>query len=63
MANNLYPNTNYYNAQQRQPGQMAAYLLGMAPMPPRPKEVAVALANHALDHPDAHLNAQFQTGE
>jgi hypothetical protein len=71
MANNLYPNA-YYNTQQRQPGQMAAYMLGMAPMPPpQPEEVAVALANHMLDHPDANLDPQFrvhnvqgrQTGE
>ena len=45
-------------------GQMAAYMLGMAPMPPpQPNEVAVALANHVLDHPDANLNPEFhQTG-
>jgi len=69
MANNLYPNA-YYNAQHQQPGQMAAYLLGMAPMPPpQPEEVAVALANHMLDHPDDNLNPHLhnaqghQTGE
>ena len=44
---------------------MAAYMLGMAPMPPpQPNEVAVALANHVLDHPDANLNPEFhQTGK
>lgn len=66
MDNNHYPNAYYnFNAQQRQPGQMAAYLLGMGPMPPpQPEEVAVALANHALDYPDANLNPQFhQTGK
>lgn len=32
---------------------MAAYLLGMGPMPaPRPEEIAVARAIYALDHPD-----------
>ena len=41
-------------------GQMAAYMLGMALMPPpQPNEVAVALANHVLDHPDANLNPEF----
>jgi hypothetical protein len=32
---------------------MAAYLLGMGPMPaPRAEEIAVARAIYALDHPD-----------
>ena len=52
---NVFPSTYPHN--QRQPGKMAAFLdlLGMGPMPPpRPEEVAVAVANHVhmLDHPD-----------
>ena len=36
--------------QRRRRGEMAAYLLGMGPMPPpRPEEIAVAKAIHDLD--------------
>lgn len=38
---------------QRPRGGMAAYLLGMGPIPaPRPEEVAVGRAIYALDHPE-----------
>ena len=56
MANNIYrnPNYNFPPTQPRNPGGMAAYLLGMAPMPPpRPQDIAVAMANRMLDNPDA----------
>ena len=62
MHNNNYQNT-YYNNQRRQPGQMAAFLLGMGPLPPpQPQDVAVALANHMLDHPD-NIDPQLCTPE
>ena len=59
MANNIYHNPNYNFPQPRNGGGMAAYLLGMGPMPPpRPQDVAVAMANHLLDHsaPGLHDN-------
>ena len=50
MSNNFYPNPSYYR-EHRQPGQMAAYLLGMGPMPPpTQQEIAVATANYLLDN-------------
>jgi hypothetical protein len=53
MANNIYHNSNYNFPQQpRQPGGMAAYLLGMGEMPPPcPQDIAVALFNRAIDNP------------
>ena len=46
MAHNHYANYN----QRLQPSAMAAFLLGAGPMPPpRPEEVAVALANRMID--------------
>ena len=37
---------------------MAAYLLGMGPMPsPQLQDVAVAMANHLLDNPNAAVPA------
>lgn len=39
--------------ERRPRGGMAAYLLGMGPIPaPRPEEVAVGRAIYALDHPE-----------
>jgi len=52
MDNIIYQNANYNN-QCRQPGQMAAFLLGMGPPPPpQPQDFVVAIANHMLDHQD-----------
>lgn len=60
MANNIYHNPNYNFPQPRQPRNghgMAAYLLGMGPMPPsRPQDVAVAMANRMLDNQAAGLD-------
>ena len=63
MSNSFYPNPTYYRERRqprRQPGQMAAYLLGMGPMPPpTQEEIAVATANYLLDNPNpgpANLN-------
>ena len=43
-------NRNYYDPNVRHPYHTAAYLLGMAPMPPpTQQEHAVAIANHLLD--------------
>jgi hypothetical protein len=37
--------------ERRQPGQLAAFLLGMGPMPPpTQQELAIAAANHMLDN-------------
>ncbi len=48
---NLSYNPAYYR-ERRQPGQLAAYLLGMGPMPPpTQQEIAVAAANYMLDNP------------
>lgn len=47
MANNHF----VHNNQHRQPGGMAAFLLGMGEMPPpRNQDIAVAMANHMLDN-------------
>ena len=47
-SNGFYPNPTYFRA-RRQPGEMAAYLLGMGPMPPpTQQEIAVAAANCML---------------
>jgi hypothetical protein len=57
MANNLYNNPNYNRSQPRQPGGMAAYLLGMGEMPaPHPEEIAVAMFNRAMDNPDENID-------
>ena len=49
-SNGFYPNPTYFQA-CHQPGEMAAYLLGMGPMlPPTQQEIAVAAANHMLDN-------------
>ncbi|KAF8811481.1 hypothetical protein BYT27DRAFT_7277025 [Phlegmacium glaucopus] len=49
-SNRFYPNPTYFRA-RRQPGEMAAYLLGMGPMPPpTQQEIAVAAANRMLDN-------------
>lgn len=56
MANNIYhdPNYNFPPARAQNHGGMAAYLLGMGPMPPpQPQDLAVAMANHMLDNPHA----------
>lgn len=54
----------YYNNQRRQPGQMAAFLLGMGPPPPpQPQDLAVAIANHMLDHPDNNIDPQLHRHE
>lgn len=46
MDHNYYANYNQY----AQPGGMAAFLLGLGPMPPpRPEEVAAAVANRMID--------------
>ena len=51
MANNIYHNPNYNFPQRRNGGGVAAYLLGMGPMPPpQPQDIAVGMANHLLDH-------------
>ncbi|PPQ81018.1 hypothetical protein CVT25_014526 [Psilocybe cyanescens] len=50
MSNSFHPNPIYYQ-QHRQPGQMAAYLLGMGPTPPLTQpEIAVATANRMLNN-------------
>lgn len=52
MASKSYQDPNYPPARTR--GQTAAYLLGIRPMPPPQRQnVAVAVANHFLDHQDA----------
>jgi hypothetical protein len=59
MSNHFFPNPTYYR-ERRQPGQMAAYLLGMGPMPPpTQQELAVATANHMLDNVLAPGPANF----
>lgn len=53
MSNRLYLNPTYYH-ERCQPGQMAAYLLGLGLMPPPTQQeiqVAVAAANYLLDSP------------
>jgi hypothetical protein len=56
-------NNTYHNNQRRQPGQMAAFLLGMGPPPPpQPQDFAVAIANHMLDHQD-NIDPQLLTPE
>jgi hypothetical protein len=64
------PNPTYYQ-QRRQPGQIAAFLLGAGPMlPPTQQENAVAMANRALDNPtpgpvdtynDENIDPQLRT--
>ena len=49
MSNSFNPNPTYYR--NRQPGQLASFLLGMGPMPPpTQQEIAVAAANRMLDN-------------
>jgi len=50
MSSHFTPN-HTYNREHRQPGQLAAFPLGMGPMPPpTQQELAVATANHMLDN-------------
>jgi len=63
MDHNVLQNA-YYNNQCRQPGQLAAYLLGMGPPPPpQPEDFTVAIANHMLDHPDDNIDPQLHRHE
>lgn len=64
MSNSFYPNPTYYR-ERRQPGQMAAFLLGMGPMPPpTQQELALATANHVLDNPiPGRANVHDDNGE
>jgi hypothetical protein len=49
MSNHFDPNT--YNREHRQHGQLAAFLLGIRPMPPpTQQELSVAMANHLFDN-------------
>jgi hypothetical protein len=51
MANNIYHNPNYNFPQPRNGIGRTAYLLGIGLMPPPcPQDIAVAMANHLLDH-------------
>jgi hypothetical protein len=51
MDHNYY--ANYNRRVQPQAGRMAAFLLGVGPMPPpRPEDVAVAVANRMIDSLD-----------
>ena len=66
MANNVDHNQNYNfpPTQPRNPGGMAAYLLGMAPMPPpHPQDIAVAIANRMLDNPGAGAHEEDDEDE
>jgi hypothetical protein len=48
--NHFYPNPTHYR-ERRKPGQMAAFLLGMGPMPPpTQEELAFAAANYMFDN-------------
>ena len=50
MSNHFNPNPTYYR-ERRQPGQLAAFLLGMGPMPPlTQQELALAATNHMLEN-------------
>ena len=51
MSNSFNPNPTYYR-NRCEPGQLAAFLLGMSPMPPpTQQEIAVAAANRMLENP------------
>lgn len=57
MANNIYPNPNYNFPQIRNGDGVAAYLLGVGPMPPpHPQNIAVGMGNHLLDRQAAGLD-------
>ena len=52
----IHRDPNHRAPPVRAPGRTAAYLLGMGPTPPpQPQDVAVAMASHLLDNPDAAI--------
>lgn len=63
MSNSFNPNPTYY-WNRCEPGQLAAFLLGMGPMLPLTQwEIAVAAANRMLDNPGPASDVHNDEGD